>query len=460
MNPDWAGLVRSAHPSIVLPPGSRRAQVQVSGPLELERVLDLGAGHGVAVVRSAQAERWCVPLIAEGEQVRRSMPGDGTAKRLVRQLAAGGTRVDGDDFGTLSFIEQSPADQAAAVPLQPGERGVEVDQTNDSVIVDEAVVVKWSTRLPSIDEPGSPAASRITALVRAGFVDMPAPIGFLTAGSTTRQGQLLATAVAYLPGAEDGWDWATADLRAYLSGALSLAEAVEPARRLGAMTARMHAGLASMGSEPATADRARSWQQQARSELADAVDAVTGPFAERLARWRGRITEALDALALMAGTPTIAIHGDLHVGQVLRTRGAGGVDRLHVTDFDGNPTLPIIERWAPQPAAVDVVGMLASVDHVGRVVQYRDAGSDLGMIRTWIAAAQQAYLAAYRGQAADLGIASLLDERLLEPWRLWQEVREIRYAVAHLPHWVYVPELALADLLPEHPPNTHRPRST
>ena len=43
----------------------------------------------------------------------------------------------------------------------------------------------------------------------------------------------------------------------------------------------------------------------------------------------------LDGLGALAGTPVIEGHGDLHVGQVLRSGG-----RFVVTDFDGNPVLP------------------------------------------------------------------------------------------------------------------------
>lgn len=445
MTHDWAELVPSAQPSIVLPPGDRRAQVSVPGPLCLERVLDLGSGHAVAVVRSADDARWCVPIIVDDGVVRRSAPGDGTAERLVRLLQDPGQP-------TAAGFTVRPHTR---VPLAPdavlGERGISADQTNQSVIVDEHIVVKWMTGLPPADQPGSPAASRIGALAAADFVEMPTPYGFLSASGPNEAEQVLAVAVAYLPGAEDGWNWATADLRAWLAGASDFAAAVAAATRLGAMTARMHAGLARLGVDPASADQARAWQQQATADLAEAVTVVRGPFADRLRTWQPRIASALTGLGSLAGTATIAIHGDLHVGQVLRAVDPGGTQQLLVTDFDGNPTLPMSQRWAAQPAAVDVVGMLASLDHVGRIVQYRDPGSDLERIRRWIAVSQQQFLAAYRSQATDLGTADLLDERLLAPWRLWQELREIRYAVAHLPHWVYVPELALADLLDDHP---------
>ena len=145
----------------------------------------------------------------------------------------------------------------------------------------------------------------------------------------------------------------------------------------------------------------------------------------------------------------IPVHGDYHVGQVLRTPSADPTLRWDyaVTDFDGNPVLPPEERLAPQPAALDVAGMLASLDHVGRVVNRRVEGADPEVVRAWIAAAQERFLAAYVETLTSTGQGALLDERLIAPLRLQQEVREHLYAVRHLPHWVYVPDAALADLL-------------
>lgn len=433
MSPDWAALVRAAQPSIVLPPGDRRAQVDIPGPLALEQVLDLGQGHGVGVVRTADRTRWCVPLVAAEGSARRSAPGDGTAERLVKRIANDDGHASPGFFTVRGF----------AGHVVSGERAVNVDQTNESVIVGESVVVKWMTCLPEVDQPGSPAADRIATLAEAGFVDMPEPWGFLEAQSSPGHGQLLASAIAYLPDAQDGWDWATADLRALLRGDLTHARAMESAEQIGAIVARMHAALAGGGIRIATAQEVAQWCQDAQDELNDAIAVVTGEEGNRLRGWADRMRVILDQLTDVDGTPVMAIHGDLHVGQVLRTIDP---DCYRVTDFDGNPTVTFADRWKLQPAAADVVGMLASLDHVGRIVQYRDRGADLGLIRSWIAGAQRAFMDAYRMQAEALGIGDLLDDRLLLPLRVRQEVREVRYAVQHLPHWVYVPDLALADL--------------
>lgn len=53
----------------------------------------------------------------------------------------------------------------------------------------------------------------------------------------------------------------------------------------------------------------------------------------------------LAPLASAAATPLIRIHGDLHVGQILRWR-----DGYAVIDFDGNPTVAGADPSSPRPA--------------------------------------------------------------------------------------------------------------
>ena len=148
------------------------------------------------------------------------------------------------------------------------------------------------------------------------------------------------------------------------------------------------------------------------------------------------------------------MHGDLHIGQVLAV---GEPRRYSVIDFDGNPTQGDREHLRRQPAARDVAGMLASWDHVGRVVLHRTEGLDeaavLRVLR-WIDRAQEAFLETYRQVLATAGRSSLLDESLLLAMQVQQECREYVYAERYLPHWRYVPDAALPALLSRAPAET------
>ena len=448
---ELARLVAASPGALVLPGGDRRAHVDVATPLTLLDALDLDGGRWLGIVQDADGDRWTVPMRVEGGSLRRAVAGDGVAESLLAAMAQVGParaarrRVDtGRVGGSGPFVVDSW--DAVAVT---GERPVTVDQTNESVVVGERAMVKWSVALPRPGVRGAqPAAERLSVLRATGFPGTPRPWGRLSYVDHADDSAtlLLATVAEFLPGAEDGWDWAVEDVRRLARGEISMEDATAPAWRLGELTARLHVALATAGVAPADDRTTARWTARAYDDLDAAVQLVDGPEGTRLRARAGRIAVSFGSFRECVGTPLIAVHGDLHVGQVLRH---GDPVDYAVTDFDGNPVLAPGDRSDPQPAAVDVAGLLASLDHVGRVVVKRTEGVDAGAVRAWIDAAQSAFLDSYRSTLASLGSQELLDQRLLVPLRLQQECREYLYAVHHLPHWRYVPDAALLDLLPD-----------
>jgi maltokinase len=309
--------------------------------------------------------------------------------------------------------------------------------------------VKWTV----VAEPGEqPAPARLRALDASGFSAIPQPWAFVTWQPADRPPLLLASVSEYLPDASDGWTWFVDDVRAVAQGKVAFDVAVEPARRIGALAAQMHVALAGTDA-PAQADSAqvREWTAAARRVLDEALAVVDADDGRRLRHRAGHIEADIERLSDAAPTPVISGHGDFHVGQVLRYPGDNGW-AYAFNDFDGNPVLSPRLRLQPQPAARDVAAMLASLEHVGRVVVRRSQDIDAAVVDDWIAAAQNEFLTAYRGQLAALGRAELFDEWLLPGMRAEQECREFLYAVRHLPHWRYVPDAALAALYPDDRP--------
>lgn len=361
-----------------------------------------------------------VPTVRDGGMWRRGAAGDGAAEALLRLLAAGSTTQG-------RFTIRSWTSHPAA-----GERGVGVDQTNESVIVGDAAVVKWATHL---QEGPHPAPHRIAVLREAGFTGVPAPWGVITWQPPDGAETLVASVDEYLPGAVDGWTWAV-DLvtDAALTGRHD--DLLDAARRVGALVADMHAALASTATVATDEDAAR-WRDAAVATLDDVC--THGESASMLlARERRReIVDVLDAISSLAGTPVIEGHGDLHVGQILLSDGL-----FVVTDFDGNPVLPASQRALPIPVVVDVAGLSQSLNHVA-VVARKYTDLDPAAVVAADAAARSAFETAYAAGATD----RLYDPKLLRPFRLQQILREIVYAARHLPRWMYVPDAALPALL-------------
>ena len=109
---------------------------------------------------------------------------------------------------------------------------------------------------------------------------------------------------------------------------------------------------------------------------------------------------------MLAGTPVIEGHGDLHVGQVLHSAG-----RFVVTDFDGNPILRAEERMLPIPPALDVAGMAQSLAH-SAIVARKHTHLDAAAVAEVDTLVRGAFLALVRGPNPDSRVTPTCTTRL------------------------------------------------
>ena len=332
-------------------------------------------------------------------------------------------RVDGADLYVWSEGEAAAAllqsgsdperglwrfrDAGVTVPAGAQERPIGLDQSNTSYVVGERLVVKLYRRIWPGVHPEVELGRHLTETARLDCV--PA-----FAGTVEWDGHAVALVQEYVPGA-DGWTWGAAAVQA---------GDVSDIARLGTESARLHAALESYGSSIATPADLCGWREAAGAQLNAAIAAVPADVAAELHDLRPHILAELDALGSPAGPVTLQrLHGDFHIGQVLRA--ANG--RLVFVDLEGEPTKPVEERSRPGPALRDVAAMLRSFDHLGRYVAREvDPACD---VDGWIARAREAYLAAY----------GPVDEGLLRALEVEKETYEFTYAAAFLPEWMYAP---------------------
>lgn len=393
--------------------------------------LTLPGGALLAVLESGD-EIVAAPLVPLHGGVRRALAGDGAFAGILRFLATGeqAGRFRAEVFGE--------------VPEPGEERAIDVDQSNDSVAVGERAVVKVYPRVTPGPQPGLDVPAHLAAV---GFAETPAPFGAVTWRDPDERAVLLATAAGFLPGARDGWDWFVELVLGHIDGEVDRQRAVAPAEAIGGLVARLHVALATPSAVfpapvlTAGAATVQGWRVRAEATLAEALALTHGDEGERLRALAGEAGAALRALDAIQETPGARVHGDLHVGQILRWDGG-----YAVSDFDGNPLAPQAARIAPDAPARDVASMARAIDHVGRVVHRRRPGRDTD-IDPWIEAARERFLAAYRAQLASAGSEALFDERLLRPFEVAQECHEYVYAAHYLPRWLYVPDLAMPALL-------------
>ncbi len=183
------------------------------------------------------------------------------------------------------------------------------------------------------------------ALARQGCTRVPAPVAWFR--TTSPWNATLGVLQPFLRGGVDGWTQA-------LEALASSHEFTEEAFEMGRATAEVHLALAAAfplkPQGPAESSRLASRMVE---RLRDAIHAVPDllPYASGL---RSAFTELA---ALDVPRPAQRIHGDLHLGQVLRAE-----QKWHVIDFEGEPARPLPERRRSQSPVRDVAGMLRSFD--------------------------------------------------------------------------------------------------
>ena len=215
------------------------------------------------------------------------------------------------------------------------------EQSNSSVAFGEDSLMKVFRKVT----PGvNPDISIHEVLTRAGSEHVAALYGWLDVvddeADTTIQ---LAMLQQFLRTASDGWELALSSVRNLFAEADLHAEEVGgdfagEASRLGTALAETHATLAAHF--PVTIRSAAETAALAdamRGRLDAALDVVPG-----LAEHASALRATYDALAALGEVEVQQVHGDLHLGQTLRT-----VRGWKIVDFEGEPATPLAERMLP-----------------------------------------------------------------------------------------------------------------
>jgi len=424
---DLAAAVARTQASALIPKNYRGV-----GELKLRDSFVLGANTKLLIVEDQSKILWSIPARFEQGHLRRAHVGDGASEDLITAL------VEQKSFNNFSF-------QNFAARHVRGEKEISADQTNESVVVGDQVVVKWQTKL----QKNQAAPAKLIALHDQSFEATP-PLWGLASWRDPRTPSdryLLASAISFVKDGQDGWEWCVGDLIDYLANKKSLLDAAHPLEVLGTITGNFHANLA----DGSSCDdwSSKYWLAIAQREFRDALSEVQNEAGTRLKDLSFGIYDQIQQISKIETTPVTRIHGDLHVGQFLRASDAPTSDQASyfIIDFDGNPLDNGLDT--DLPAATDVASMLQSIDHVGRIVLRKNEGTSAKMVTTWIRASQQKFMAGYSLALQQRGFQHLLDERLLRPFRIRQELREYLYAARHLPRWGYIPDSAMPALLKE-----------
>ncbi|MGA9873023.1 MAG: hypothetical protein WBQ44_18015 [Rhodococcus sp. (in: high G+C Gram-positive bacteria)] len=403
-------------------------------------------GLDAPVSDGGRVQRYQVPLGF------RETPADGSADELAAwalPLPEGGVAEVYDGLRDPVIISMygdllAAADTVGPVAFRtvPGEtvdssmtgRVLGAEQSNTSVVLGETLLLKLFRQI----SPGiNPDIELHRALAETGCENV-APLRAWLEAEIDGEVSMLGMAQDFVVDSAEGWTTALASVRDLLAGDLApedaAADFASEAFELGVAVARVHADLArQLGTDKRNSTAS---VDEILGRVEAAVDAVP-ELADHLPAAR-----TLIARAEAAGTTTVQrIHGDLHLGQVLRTP-----THWVLIDFEGEPAKTLEERRQSDSPLRDVAGMLRSFDYAAHHLLLGDETATPQTYDRATAWAQRNSDAFCDGYASVTGSDPRSEAALLGAYELDKAVYEAVYEARNRPTWLDIPMRAIKRL--------------
>jgi trehalose synthase-fused probable maltokinase len=323
-------------------------------------------------------------------------------------------------------------------------RPVLAEQSNTSIVFDEALIMKVFRRL----EAGiNPELELLRFLTEHEFENIARLAGWYAYGGR-QMDATLGILQEFVTGGQDGWE------RALESMADAPERFLDSLHGLGEVTGRMHSVLGSDANDPAFSPEATSAESLGllTATVDEEIESIFMDLPEHnleLEPIRGRgeeVRERLRLLTNLGGTGrVIRHHGDFHLGQTLWADG----DWV-ILDFEGEPARSLPERRRKRSPLRDVAGMVRSFAYAASAAKLL-RGIDPPV--AWEERARAEFLEGYR-QTIDQNLvpSGAAMDKLLRVFELEKAVYELRYELNNRPDWVKIPVAGIVRMLEEEVP--------
>ncbi|WP_141617196.1 phosphotransferase [Myxococcus sp. AB036A] len=397
-----------------------------------------GCSFSLAVVEViyelGSPERYLLPVHPSTEGVRDALESDECLRGLFDLIRTGGQvasasgRVQGEWIGGQ--------DGLLALPASPEVRRLQVEQSNTSVVLGEKVILKIIRKLEAGVNPEHEVGRFLAT--KTSFRATPTLLGALHLEGAA--GATLAVAHRFVPDATDGWKYTLDRLRQE--------RAVGPRfqsemRDLGSRLGELHLAFASATDEdpaftpePLLQEDLQRWSASIVGELGVTLADASRQNPELENRREDLIEYAKRLAQVPPSGQKIRIHGDLHLGQVLRAN-----NQWLIFDFEGEPARSFTVRREKYSALRDVAGMIRSFDYAEATVAL-EGGTPHERISTIRDAFVEGYRQVTRG-APFLPPDDDTFDVMLRAFELEKLLYEVRYEMQNRPDWVRIPLQAL-----------------
>jgi maltose alpha-D-glucosyltransferase/alpha-amylase len=511
------GRESAKRPAIREYAGSEAAAEEVSEPT-LSRPHDSSAGDLAESLQRAQVDAAGIspvapaPLTAQPGEAAGPPRSEAPAQVLSsaqrpqpRESPAAGEPVP--PGGRLDARASATLDHARPPAHLPSRLSC-AEQSNTSIRYGREFFLKLFRRLEPGENPDVEIGRFLTEV--AHFPSIAPFFGDISLSLANTEVTTVALLQGLVADARDGWEWFLSEIAGMLTHVAEVSRTREPAGEgspsdsnlppellsspslqaaalLGRRTAELHLALATPTTDASfsavlltqedlarDAERIEAQMRSAfdllRHELPRLDETTADSAAMLLSRRPELLSRARALTSLPASGQRIRIHGDLHLGQMLRTREAKGEETATVPgaagdfiflDFEGEPARPLQDRRRKQSPLKDVAGMMRSFSYAASFALHRfveesslskkevEGEALRAWARRWEEKASGLFLHAYR--AAFAAHREILPDReleqiLLDAYLMEKALYELVYELNNRPAWVSIPVSGILSL--------------